>query len=134
MSRHGSPSEPQSPTDKQTTSPQTQSPIPLDSLVRTYHKSGLVGLSSTYPHGLLSGLPRSASQQSALEARKEEILRTMTKKEMERAYEDKVKEVVRVLEAHEERKLEVEAEMDKLRIEREMERRVWGKLRASGGG
>lgn len=58
----------------------------------------------------------------------------MTKKEMERAYEDKVKEVVRVLEAHEERKLEVEAEMDKLRIEREMERRVWGKLRASGGG
>ncbi len=58
----------------------------------------------------------------------------MTKKEMEKAYEEKVGEVLEVLEEGERRGKEVEGEMEKLRMEREMERRVWGKLRVGGGG
>lgn len=60
----------------------------------------------------------------------------MTKSEIERRYEEKVKEIRSVMEDNERKGREVEAEMDKLRMEREMERRVWGKLRGmkEGGG
>ena len=55
---------------------------------------------------------------------------------MERAYEDVVGRVREEMEAAERRGREVEGEMEKLRMEREMERRVWGKLRGlkEGGG
>jgi hypothetical protein len=114
---------------------QTLPDIPLDSPLRTHRKRLLPPLlSSTYPHGHLSGHRRTEAQQSAFEARKEEILGSMTKKEMEKAYEEKVGEVLEVLEEGERRGKEVEGEMEKLRMEREMERRVWGKLRVGGGG
>lgn len=63
-------------------------------------------------------------------------MKTMTKSEIERRYEEKVKEIRSVMEDNERKGREVEAEMDKLRMEREMERRVWGKLRGmkEGGG
>lgn len=53
----------------------------------------------------------------------------MGRKEIERAYEDVVERVREEVEEGERRGRGVEAEMDKLRMEREMERRVWGKLR-----
>ena len=60
----------------------------------------------------------------------------MTKNEIERRYEEKVKEIRSVMEENELKGREVEAEMEKLRMEREMERRVWGKLKGmkEGGG
>lgn len=104
--------------------------IPLNSPLRTHPKRGLPPtLASTYPHGHISGHPRSASQQQAFEARKEEILKTMTKADIERRYEEKVKEIRGVMEDNERRGREVGGEIEKLRMEREMERRVWGKLR-----
>ncbi|CAF9916129.1 hypothetical protein IMSHALPRED_002985 [Imshaugia aleurites] len=112
-------------------SPLTRTPIPLLSPLRTHPKRGLPPtLASTYPHGHISGHPRSASQQASLDARKAEILRTMgSSKEIERAYEVVVGRIREELEECERRGREVEGEMEKLRMEREMERRVWGKLR-----
>ena len=57
----------------------------------------------------------------------------MGKAEIERAYEDVVGKVRELLEEEERRGREVEGEMEKLRMEREMERRVWGKLRGLKG-
>lgn len=53
----------------------------------------------------------------------------MTLKEIEKAYEEVVVKVREELEESEQRGKEVDEEMEKLRMEREMERRVWGKLR-----
>ena len=114
-----------------------QESIPLNSPLRTHHKRGLPPtLASTYPHGHISGHARSPSQQQAFEARKEEILKTMSKADIEKRYEEKVKEIRGVLEETERKTKEVEGEMEKLRMDREMERRVWGKLRRmkEGGG
>ncbi len=57
-------------------------------------------------------------------------------KEIEKAYEDVVGKIRRELEEGERRVREVDADVEKLRMEREMERRVWGKLRGlkEGGG
>ena len=49
--------------------------------------------------------------------------------EIETAYEEVVGKIRAELEESERRGREVEGEMEKLRMEREMERRVWGKLR-----
>lgn len=58
----------------------------------------------------------------------------MTKEEMERAYEEKIKEVKILLEANNGKTQDVEAEMDKKRMEWDMEKRIWGnKLKLSGG-
>ncbi len=53
----------------------------------------------------------------------------MSAEDIERAYEDVVARIRAELEESERRGREVEGEMEKLRMEREMERRVWGKLR-----
>lgn len=60
----------------------------------------------------------------------------MGAKEIERAYEEVVGKIRQELEEGERRGREVEGEVEKLRMEREMERRVWGKLRGlkEGGG
>ncbi|KAK3175991.1 hypothetical protein OEA41_007313 [Lepraria neglecta] len=134
MDTSNSPPEPQSPKDTNmkdaTTDHSHNEDIPLNSPLRTYPKRGLPPtLASTYPHGHISGHSRSPSQQHAFEAQKEEILKTMTKAEIERRYEEKVKEIRGVMEDNERKGREVEGEMEKLRMEREMERRVWGKLR-----
>ena len=53
----------------------------------------------------------------------------MSRKEIERAYEEVVGRIREEVEEGERRGREVEGEVEKLRMEREMERRVWGKLR-----
>ena len=60
----------------------------------------------------------------------------MSTADIEKRYEDKVKEIRGVLEEMERKTKEIEGEMEKLRMDREMERRVWGKLRRmkEGGG
>ncbi|KAF6237084.1 hypothetical protein HO173_004551 [Letharia columbiana] len=128
------PSKPQPPTQS---SHRTAESIPLNSPLRTHPKRGLPPtFASTYPHGHISGHPRTAEQQAAFDARKAEILRTMGRQDIEKAYEDVVCRIREELEESERRGGEVESEMEKLRMEREMERRVWGKLRGmkeSGG-
>lgn len=60
----------------------------------------------------------------------------MSTADIEKRYEEKVKEIRGVLEETERKTKEMEGEMEKLRMDREMERRVWGKLRRmkEGGG
>ena len=109
--------------------------IPIDSPLRTHPKRLLPShLASTYPHGHLSGHPRTGDTLHSFEARRQEILRTMTAAQIEKRYEEVAAQVVDFLEEAERRGREVEGEKEKLRMEREMERRVWGKLRRLSGG
>lgn len=57
-----------------------------------------------------------------------------SREEIERAYEEVVERIREEVEAGERKGREVEGEMERLRMEREMERRVWGKLRGLKGG
>lgn len=113
--------------------PPALAPSPLHSPLRTYPKRNLPPiLSSTYPHGHISGLPRTGAQQAAFEARKAEIRQTMSGAQIEARYQEIVKEIRRVLEEARIRTEEVEREMEQLRNQREMERRIWEKLREGG--
>ena len=58
----------------------------------------------------------------------------MSAVEIERAYEDMAAKVRREMDEAERVGREVEEKMERLRMEREMERRVWGKLRGLKGG
>lgn len=53
----------------------------------------------------------------------------MSRKEIEKAHEEVLGKIREEIEESERKRREVEGEMEKLRMEREMERRVWGKLR-----
>ena len=57
-----------------------------------------------------------------------------SREEIEAAYESVVGRIREEVERGERKGREVEGEMERLRMEREMERRVWGKLRGLKGG
>ncbi|KAL8773024.1 MAG: hypothetical protein Q9209_002044 [Squamulea sp. 1 TL-2023] len=106
------------------------SPIPLDSPLRTHSKRNLPStLSSTYPHGLLSGHPRTASQQASFDARKREIINTMTAEQIEKRYLEVTEKVKEVLEEDERRGREVDEKIEALKMERDVERRVWERVK-----
>ncbi|KAL8996251.1 MAG: hypothetical protein Q9169_004182 [Polycauliona sp. 2 TL-2023] len=105
-------------------------PIPLDSPLRTYPKRGLPSnLSSTYPHGLLSGHPRTASQQASFNARKGEILNTMSAEQIEKSYLEATEKVKRLLEEDERKGREVDEKIEALKMERATERRAYERLK-----
>lgn len=129
------PESPPSPSKEEADLPPSPASIPLTSPSRTYPKRLIPHtLSSTYPHGHISGHPRSPSAQAAFEARRAEILRTMNAREIEKAYEVTAARINEVLADSEAKTRDVEAGIEKLRMEREMERRVWGKLRGMRDG
>ncbi|KAL8787943.1 MAG: hypothetical protein Q9213_001970 [Squamulea squamosa] len=106
------------------------SPIPLDSPLRTHPKRNLPStLSSTYPHGLLSGRPRTASQQASFDARKREIVNTMTAEQIEKRYLEMTEKVKAVLEEDERKGREVDEKIEALKMERDVERRVWERVK-----
>lgn len=72
-------------------------------------------------------------QQAAYEARKAEIRQTMSASQIEARYQEVTKEIRRVLEEARVKTDEVEREIEQLRSQREMERRIWEKLRGGGG-
>lgn len=116
--------------DPDTDMPTVPEDIPLSSPLRTHPKRLLPPtLASTYPHGHLSGHPRTSEQQTLFDARRREILRSMSAAQIEKKYEEIAVKVREEMEACERRGKEVEAEVEKLVKEREMERRVWEKLR-----
>ncbi|KAI4177059.1 MAG: hypothetical protein LQ343_000540 [Gyalolechia ehrenbergii] len=111
------------------------SPIPLSSSLRTHPKRNLPPiLSSTYPHGHLSGHPRTPSQQSAFDARKAEILSTMSAEQIEKRYIEVSEKVMKVMEERERQEKDVDEKMENLRMQRERERRVWEKVRGKKEG
>ncbi len=101
-------------------------PIPANSPLRTHLKRGLpASLASTYPHGHISGHPRSAAAQRAFEARKAQILRTMSAEQIESAYQENVRKILGMLEADRRRNEEIDREMEKAEAQRELERRLF---------
>lgn len=122
--------------DNSMDTPPSPPPIPLNSPLRTHPKRGLPNmLSSTTPHGHISGHARTPSQQAAFTARKDEILRTMTPETIEARYQDTVAQICRVLDENRILAEKVESEMVGLSLQREMERGIWEKLkgRKEGG-
>ncbi|KAL8920703.1 MAG: hypothetical protein Q9172_004388 [Xanthocarpia lactea] len=106
------------------------SPIPLDSPLRTHTKRNLPStLSSTYPHGLLSGHPRTASQQASFDAQKREILNSMTAEQIEKRYGEMTEKVKGLLEEEERKGREVDEKIEALKMERDVERRVWERVK-----
>ncbi|CAL8576393.1 hypothetical protein XPA_002279 [Xanthoria parietina] len=105
-------------------------PIPLDSPLRTHPKRNLPSnLASTYPHGLLSGHPRTASQQASFDARKREIVNTMTAEQIEKSYLDVTEKVKGLLEEEERKGRDVDEKIEALKMERDVERRVWERVK-----
>jgi hypothetical protein len=104
--------------------------ITVDSPLRTHVKRDLPqSLASTYPHGHISGHPRSPPSQRAFEARKATILRTMTAEQIETAYQETVKKVTVILDEDRKKNEEIDREVEKLRKQRETERKVFRKMR-----
>lgn len=89
-------------------------------------------LSSKYPHGLVSGEPRTPAQQEALEARKAEILRTMSDQQIEDRYQETAKKVEAIMREIEEGNERVDREVEAVRKTRETERKVWASLKKAG--
>ncbi|KAL8801510.1 MAG: hypothetical protein Q9182_004413 [Xanthomendoza sp. 2 TL-2023] len=121
---------PQSPNPPSPRSSHSPTPLPLDSPLRTHPKRNLpANLSSTYPHGLLSGHPRTPSEQASFDARKRDILNTMTAEQIEKKYLEVTEKVKEVLEEDERKGREVDEKIESLKMERDVERRVWERVR-----
>ena len=102
-----------------------QPEIPSDSELRVYHKRGLPrSMSSTYPHGHISGHPRNPLAQKQLEQRKVQILRSMDAEQIEAAYEDAAKKINAILEVDNKKNEEIDNEINKLKAQRELEKRL----------
>ena len=100
-----------------------------------FSKRGLPSsLSSTYPHGLISGKPRSPRDQEAFDYRKASILRTMNKDQIEEAYWETVGKINALLEDERKKNEEVEREMKKLEDQRELERKLFYRQREERAG
>ncbi|KAL8784084.1 MAG: hypothetical protein Q9195_009193 [Heterodermia aff. obscurata] len=82
-------------------------------------------LSSAFPHGLITGEARSAVQQAALDARKSEILSTMTAEQIEEKYQETAKKVQDLLEEIRDGNEKVDKQIEDAKKTREMERRAW---------
>ena len=93
---------------------------------RTFTKRLLPeSLSSTFPHGLITGEARSAGQQAAFDARKSEIIATMTSEQIEERYQDTAKKVQDLLEEIKDGNEKIDKQIEDAKKTREMERRAW---------
>ena len=100
-----------------------------------YPKRGLPAyLTSTYPHGLISGKPRSSRAQEAFDYRKASILRTMTKEQIEEAYWETAAKINALLEDDKKKNEEVEREMKKINDQRQLERKLFFRQREERAG
>ena len=87
-------------------------------------------LSSTYPHGHISGHPRTGDHLESFDARKAEILATMSVDEIKKKYEEVASKVVEVFQESERKRKEVDEAIESKKMARDMERRVharWGR-------
>ena len=89
-------------------------------------------LASKYPipHGLTSDRPpRSSSQQRTFEARKVDLMRTMTLGQIETRYEEVAKQINDIVEVDRKKNEEIDREIKKLEKQREMERKLFWKMK-----
>ena len=102
--------------------------VAADSILRSFAKRDLPeSLSSTYPHGLISGQPRSPQSQRSFDARKATILRTMSTESIEDAYQETAKKINAILDEDRKRNDEIDREVQKLSDQRQLERKLWQK-------
>lgn len=93
---------------------------------RSYTKRLLPdSLSTPYPHGLITGEARTDEQQAALDARKSEILSTMTNEQIEQRYQATVRKVQDLLQEIKADNEKTDKEVEDAKKTREMERRAW---------
>ena len=90
-------------------------------------------LSSAYPHGHLSGKPRSTSQQHVFELKKANVLETMDAAQIEAAYQETVRKVLDVLEQNRRLNEETDRKVENLKKSRETELKVINKMMESQG-
>ncbi|KAL9096272.1 MAG: hypothetical protein Q9163_006451 [Psora crenata] len=88
------------------------------------------------PPALLKAYPdgppaRDSEQTAAFQSRKDEILRTMTHQEMQKRYRELADRIAERLEENERKDEEVREEIDKLVKSRELEIKVWERLKAA---
>ena len=103
--------------------------IPLDSPLRKYPKKGLPPeFASTYPHGHISGQPRTPKQQAALETRRKEILHTLTAAEIDEKYSEVCEQIKTATAEIDQDQRKWKQEVDDLKRKREVERRVWKRM------
>jgi hypothetical protein len=95
----------------------------------TYPKRDLPEFTSNYPHGLVSGEPRSAAAQKALDARKAMILRTMTETQIEEAYQETVAKIKARLEEDKKKNDEIDRGLVVMEQQRELERKIFTKYK-----
>jgi len=108
----------------------SQEPVALPT---TYAKRLLPdSLSSTNPHGLITGEPRTPAQQEAFESRKADILRTMSDQQIEERYQETVKKVEATMREIEEGNEKVDREVEAAQKTRETERKAWANLKKAG--
>ena len=108
--------------------------IPYDSPLRKHEKRGLPPtLASTYPHGHISGHPRSPTQQRAFESRKSTILHTMSASQIENAYQDNVRKVLDILEEDKKKNEEIDRQVEMKNKQREMERKLYWRMKEEQG-
>ena len=104
----------------------TEPEIPANSPLRAFPKRNLpASLASTYPHGHISGHPRSPAQQHALERRQATILRTMSASQIESAYDETTRRINAILDEDRRRHEELDREAEKLTAQRELERKLF---------
>ena len=89
-------------------------------------------LSSTFPHGLITGEPRTPAQLAAFESRKAEILRTLSDQQIEERYQETVKKVEATMREIEEGNEKVDREVEAAQKTRETERKAWANLKKAG--
>lgn len=90
-------------------------------------------LSSTYPHGLITNEPRTPSQQTLFENRKQEILRTMSDEEIEASYRETVQHVEAVLREIKEGNEKIDQDVATKMKTRETERKAWARVPRTTG-
>ena len=92
-------------------------------------------LSSPYPHGLITSEDRTDEQQAALDARKSDILSTMTNEQIEQRYQATAKKVQHLLQEINAGNERIDKEVEDAKKTREMERRAWlGMKKAAADG
>lgn len=114
---------------------QPPDPVSPSTLEPPTHPKRLLppSLSSSYPHGLISNQPRTPSQQAAFENRKQEILQTMSDEEIEAKYQETVQKVETALRGIKDGNERVDKQVEAKMKTREMERKVWQRLKGVDG-
>ncbi|MCJ1307061.1 hypothetical protein MMC25_000707 [Agyrium rufum] len=107
---------------------------PFDSPLRIYQmRLILVEFADTHPLGHMSGRPRTPAQQASSDAAKAHILRTMTAAQINEAYEARAAQLREVVEKDKKRNEEIDKEIEILKKQHEMEKRVFEKMREASG-